>query len=252
MDIIIISCGKTETLKQLTQNSVNSCLNSIGEFNIIVIETCVNVRYKNCTTYYYQPKGRFNYNRALNYGISQCSGEYIACCNNDLIFDKNWSVNMLNAFDSTDFDSLSPFELVWHKEWSECKAVNKLMGDNNYIEAGEFVYPGNTVRVFFTGWCYVIKRSAYNKLIGYRKDNNNQSNIKITGFDELVEFYYSDNIVVEQYKKQNIKHGLVGNSLVKHLGEKTWRTTLCSSNQRYYTDGQKTKFNNTKRLLWST
>lgn len=237
MDVIIISCGKTQTLKQLTQNSVNSCLNSTGEYNIIVIETCVSAKYQNCTTYYYQPQGSFNYNRALNYGISQCSGEYIACCNNDLVFDKNWSVNMLNAFNSTDFDSLSPFELVWHKEWTECKAVNKLMNDENYLEAGEFVYPGNAVRVFFTGWCYVIKRSAYNK---------------IGKFSELVEFYYSDNIVVEQYKKHDIKHGLVGNSFVKHLGEKTWRTTLCSSNQRYYTDGQKTKFYNAKRVLWST
>ena len=232
MDVIIISCGKTPTLQQITQNSVNSCLNSIGDFNIIVIETCKNTNYKNCKTLFYQPSGRFNYNRALNYGISQCTDEYIACCNNDLIFDVNWAKNIIDVFNATEFDSLSPFERNWHITWQECKALGK-----DYLVPGNFLYEGNTVRVQFTGWCYVLKRSAYNK---------------IGGFNTLVEFYYSDNIVVEQYKKFGITHALVGNSFVNHILEQTWPKVLCSSNQRYFTGGQLNKFKNAKQVLWST
>jgi glycosyltransferase involved in cell wall biosynthesis len=227
IDVIIVSCGKSVKLRTLTQNSVNSCYNSTGDFNIIVIETCQNVQYQNCKTLYFKPSGRFNYNRALNYGASQCSGKYIACCNNDLIFSKTWAVNMLNVFDNYDLDSLSPFEPDWHKTWHECKNMDQ----------GNYLYRGCVVRVQFTGWCYVIKREAYNK---------------INRFSESVEFYYSDNIVAEQYKKHGVKHALCGNSIVKHLGEKTWRSVLCSSNQRYYTSGQLTLYNRAKKALWST
>ena len=212
MDVVIISCGQNEVHRTLTQNAVNSCINSGGDFRIIVVETCnKEAKYDNCETYFFPSKDRFNYNRAMNYGARIGSGKYIACCNNDLIFHKGWSKGIETVLDNDISDSCSPFERGWHVNFKECKP--------HRLTEGNHVYMGNQVRVFFCGWCYVLKREAFDK---------------IGGFNEGVQFYYSDNIVVEQYKKHGIRHALVANSCVDHYngGENTWRKVLCKSKQR--------------------
>lgn len=232
MDIIIISCGKTDLHRQLTQNAINSCLNSGEGFRIIIIETCQDVKYDNAETYFFPSKGNFNYNRALNYGMSLSNDKYVALCNNDLIFHKGWTENIINVLDNY-ADSACPFDKGYHLNNRECKMQK--------VKEGNHIYMNNQVRVFFVGWCFVIKREVWDK-IGH--------------FNEGVEFYYSDNIVVEQYKKHGIKHALVCNSYVDHYkgGEKTWRcaSILCRSKQRYYTDGQQRLFNQAKNNVWSS
>lgn len=231
MDVVIISCGQYNTHKRLTQNAVNSCLNSGDGFRIIVIETCKDQKYENCETYYYPPKGKFNYNRALNYGMQISTSKQVALCNNDLVFHPDWGKNIEFVLNNYDIDSACPFDRGYHFNYKEAKTFKLKEGNHFYVKSD--------VRIFFIGWCYVVNRDVWEK-IGY--------------FNEGVEFYYSDNIVVEQYKKYGIKHALVANSFVDHYngGEKTWRTVLCKSNQRYYTDTQHSKYNEAKIKLWST
>jgi len=228
MDIIIISCGKFELHRNLTQNAVNTCINSRGDFRILVIETCQDVKYQNCETFYFPTANKFNYNKALNYGMSLCKDKYVALCNNDIIFHKEWSQNIIHVLDNY-ADSACPFDVGYHVNYKEALKYKLTQGNHIFIN--------NQVRVFFVGWCFAIKREVWNK---------------IGGFNEGVEFYFSDDIVIEQYKKHGIKHALVCNSLVDHWhgGEKTWRDVLCKSKQRYYTGGQEGKFRQAKEKLW--
>ena len=231
MDIVIISCGKHNTHRTLTQNAVNSCLNSGVDFRIIVIETCKDVKYQHCETHYFEQKDKFNYNRCLNYGMQISKDKYVALCNNDLVFHKDWAKNIINAMESSKLNSACPFDKGYHLNYKEAKPYN--------LQPGSHIYKNNQVRVFFVGWCFVIDRTVW---------------AKIGSFNEGVDFYFSDDIVVEQYKKHDISHALVANSYVDHYngGEKTWRVILCKSKQRYYTGGQQHKFNNAKTKLWST
>ena len=44
--------------------------------------------YPECKVIY--PEVEFNYNKFLNIGISNCEGDWVLICNNDLYFYKNW------------------------------------------------------------------------------------------------------------------------------------------------------------------
>ena len=106
MDVIILSYGKGE-LQETTQNCIDSLIESdpLVNFNVVVVESYDELdgyQYSNTigtfpppeiTTIY--PKEEFGYNKFLNIGLKHCKGDFVAYCNNDLIFHKEWASNIM-------------------------------------------------------------------------------------------------------------------------------------------------------------
>lgn len=218
MDIVIVSCGKNETLRTLTQNTINSCINSGDNFKFYVIETCLNFSYKYATTINYK-REVFNYNHCLNVAFRYCKNKYIAFCNNDLLFEKNWAKNMLHVFKAHNYLSLSPYEPRIHK--------------GRHGAAGNHLIEGHQIATHITGWCICVDRDIFKK---------------IKQFNESVDFWYSDNIYGDQLKKHNIKHALVCNSIVRHLESQTLKRETHPMRHRL-TTAQTAKYFNAKKKL---
>ena len=132
-----------------------------------------------------------NYNRSLNRGYKKAEHDYIAFCNNDLIFTPGWFDKLLPHFN--EYDSLSPYCPLTHKKWWK-----------NKLPSG--IVEGFTIGKILAGWCFVMKRKTY---------------IKIGSFDEDVDFWYSDDIYADQLKFHGLKHALVCDSYVMHKGSST-------------------------------
>lgn len=190
VDIVILSHGKTPELIATTQNAIDSCLKSESEieFNIIVIEQG-DAEYTGCKVYY--DASELNYNKFMNKGIELGDAQYIALCNNDLLFQENWCSIIISVMQKHNLLSACPI----------CPLVQpkKMVLKND-------VYFGyrNTYEV--CGWCIVINRDIL-KIIGK--------------LDEGFPFWFADNIYSEQLKKHGINHGVVSKSIVRHLGSQT-------------------------------
>ena len=197
LDLIIISHAKNPELKAITQRGIYTAIGNehTVKVNPIVIEGNPNVAYDGAKTYY--QSGGFNYNRYLNYGASLGNSEYICFANNDLIFNENWALNLIDGM-SHGFDSVSPYSFISQKTHK-----TGILPDRGLIS-------GHTVKYHFEGWCFVWYRSLWNE-------------IKL---DERVSFWCSDDATVEQLKAAGKTHALVTYAFVEHPenGGKTLRT----------------------------
>jgi GT2 family glycosyltransferase len=178
-----------QTLKESEQLNLNVSLEIILiESNILYIEQ----------GYIYNdglniivPDEVFNFHRFLNIGINEASGDYIALCNNDLIFSKNWFTEMMKVKDfNPEIMSFSPYDENSNRTSKEIIATN------------DFVV-GYEIQKQMTGWCFVVNNKVFNK---------------IGALDERFNFYYADNDYTMCLRKYNIKHALVTKSIVNHLG----------------------------------
>lgn len=203
VDIIILSNGKDQRLREITQQAIDSCHASERDiyFYILVLEQQENVQYKNCLTGYI--KGEFNYNKFLNVGIGLTANEYVCLCNNDLIFQQGWATALIR-------------EMNANKILSACPAQRMKKG----IEYG---YNNNH---HMNGWCIMTNRKLYD-IIGE--------------LDTEFPFWFADNAYAEQLKKHGVKHAVVHSSVVKHLGSTTLNT-LEKDLHNEYTHGLIKKF----------
>lgn len=203
VDVIILSHAKSLALKQLTQKTVDSCIDSEKDidFNIVVLEQASGVVYDNCITGFIQ--GEFNYNAFMNKGISMTGHEYVCLCNNDLIFNPEWATNLISA-------------MKQHKLLSACPTPKERNGV-------EFGYNNNH---HMNGWCIMCDRKLF-EIIGE--------------LDCEFPFWFADNEYAEQLKRFKVKHAVVNNSIVYHLGSSTLNT-LESNLHHSYTKGLIEKF----------
>lgn len=192
IDVIIPARSNTESLHSLTQETILSLHISEpkANFNVIVVESGgVDQNYQGAKTILYPEGERFNYNKALNIGMQFTENEYIIFCNNDLIFQNHFFLELKHAF-NYGFQSVCPI----------CPRHHKLI-PKEY----EFI-SGYNVGGELIGWCIAVKRSIFDK---------------IGKFDESVDFWYSDHVYAEQLKEHQIPHALVTASKVLHLGSQT-------------------------------
>lgn len=201
IDIVILSYAKTEGLKQMTEQTVNSLMHSEDpekiRFNVIVIESNHTIKpyqYPNTETLYTHKK--FGYHRYMNIGIRRSNHAYICICNNDLFFHTNWCSEILKTMFADDtIQSASP----------SCSIHHPSIGLN--LHTGN--YEGYEVRREITGWCLFFKRDILKK---------------IGKLDEKFKFWYADNDYSNTLKKYAIKHILVTSSIVDHFESKTLKT----------------------------
>jgi len=186
-DIIIIAMSKSKELIEITQKAIDTCHDSVGNFNIVIIETFKKHVYKNAKVFLFKRKN-FNYNKACNYGISKTKNKIVGVFNNDIVFKKDWFSELKKGF--KDYDCLSP----------RCEIANKKT--KGFKE-------GYKLRVHLNGWAIIFKRSI----------------LKKTGkLNETVEFWRCDDVFAEQLKIHNIKHALASESIVNHLNSITLKT----------------------------
>ncbi|HMK07371.1 MAG TPA: glycosyltransferase, partial [Flavobacterium sp.] len=166
LSAIILSRTDTKELFEMTKNCIQSLLDSetANEFEVIIVES--NQQYLESGFQYADfvnvivPHEKFNFHQFLNIGAANATGDFIALCNNDLIFHKDWFSEILKVSEKhKDILSFSP---------SEEKHTNP---DKDFLI-------GYKVKQQLKGWCIVVKKELFKK----------------TGpLDETFSFYFADN-----------------------------------------------------------
>ena len=202
LSVIILSKTVDDFVYKTTLKCISSLENSEsfkpGELEIILIES--NPEYKKLFTYPAQvkvliPQQEFGFHKFLNIGIQAATKDYIALCNNDLVFHDKWFSEILTISNQhSDILSFSPID------------PNKEL--NTYKE--EYLL-GYKVTKHIKGWCLVCKKELFKK-IGF--------------LDEAFTFYYSDNDYALNLLYHNIRHALVTKSKVEHLHQVTTKAVI--------------------------
>jgi len=182
------------------------------KFTLLPLESS-NIDYEGENVKTIHPKLPFNYNAYLNLGYKESSREFIAFCNNDLIFEDLWYENIINAMMIRGVRSASPLCPNTHKEFGYSK-------NNGVVQ-------GTETRKMVAGWCLVLRSDWYNKM---------------GGFDERWKFWCADNSYTQQLLKFRESHILVLDSIVHHLGSQTL-DKLNDKQKHNYTMEEVKKFN---------
>jgi hypothetical protein len=216
VSVIILSRTSTQAEFELTTNCIHSLFSSEKggniTFEILLIES--NRQYLPDgfvypdTVQVIVPDEPFNFHAFLNIGIGKSSGSMIALCNNDLIFHHHWMSYILTI--KKQYPSIKSFSpLDTNNPYTSTKPFNNSHAD--------FVL-GYDVRSHIAGWCIVVNRSIFD-IIGL--------------LDTTFEFYYADDDYAMSLRKHHLKHALVLNSHVTHVGGFTSKVT---KNQQKLTD----------------
>lgn len=219
VDVIMLTKTISEDLQKMTQKAIDTLHNSERdfEFNVILLESNKKSEYifNNCKVYTPDFK-HFNYNRYMNYGLCLCENDYVVLANNDLVFYKNWFSEIYKHKDEA--HSFSPWNEYedWH---TKLKKIEK----TEFNEKG--FKEGYRTSYEMTGWCFVVKKEIFEWF----------------KLDERVEFWYSDNVYIDDLQKHNFKHILVRDSKVDHLCSKTTEK-MDKEKQKLLTTGQFKKY----------
>lgn len=217
-DVIIVSNASNKGNKEVTDKCITSLLESQKDgfvFNPIIVEQNKSVEYDNALTLHYDFD--FNYNKCLNHGLSHSVAKFKGLCNNDVIFHQNWHQGIYKAL-TRGLGSVSPY----------CPNTHKKL-----FKSGDKVLIGYTIGHHLAGWAIFLTDETLNA-IGL--------------INEGVDFWYSDNIYAEQLKYHGIKHGIVCNSFVTHIGS----VTLKQNNSLFIRDktiGQRRRYEEQRRAI---
>lgn len=191
VDVVILSWAKTQQLKQITEKGIITLLKSenpkIVNFNVYLLESNIQVKYNfppNVKVVYMT--NEFGYHKYMNIGRKMGNSKYIALCNNDLRFQKNWASNIIKEMEcDSNLLSACPVEPI-------VNMTSKNFTNEKY---------GYQTRKFINGWCIFQKREIYN-IIG--------------DLDESFVFWCCDDDYGMTLEKNNIKHALIKTSIVNH------------------------------------
>lgn len=162
----------------------------VGDFNQVTkaaIKSLKNSHYKSNSLFVEPFEG---YNKSLNNGAKKGDQKYIAFCNNDLEFGKDWDLKIVSELErlkGTNIVSASPWCPSTHKSWWDKKP------DRNTI--------GTATGRIVAGWCLVLRRSWWEEM---------------GGFDERLRFWCCDNSYTMQLQRAKKDHILVIDSKVIH------------------------------------
>lgn len=191
---VIIPSKSNAILKPMIENCISSLRESEPNlnWNVILIESGEKIDCGQNITIDYD-KSDFNYNHALNLGLSHAKNEWIILANNDLIFHKDFMFEILLAHaERPDILSFSPWNAMhnWH---------------NFYFPKPKKIIEGYRICAELVGWCIIVKREVFEKI----------------ELKEHVNFWYSDNVYADELIKSGIKHALISTSKVDHITSQT-------------------------------
>lgn len=179
VDVIILSKADKHRDTFMTQKAIDTCLQGSNGLpvNIIVMEGGFG-HYRGATTI--PNKDRFNYNRFANQGAALGTADWIMIANSDLEFKDGWLHNLISAGHQV----VSPHEPNDPRQ--------KQLTENE---------EGDVCGRHFSGWCFMINRKLWTD---------------IGGFDTDVDFWCSDDVVIEQVKAAGVLPMVVKDSIVHH------------------------------------
>lgn len=198
LSVVILSYTLDLDIFELNQKCINSLLLSEDwgkyDLNIVLIESNKNACYQyDKRVEILIPPDDFNFHRFLNIGIQHSNSDFVALCNNDIIFGNNWFSEILKISTiNKDFLCFSPIDRDYETMSYELFPENK-----SY-------YVGWDNKFHYAAWCMVWKRKVFD-IIG--------------SLDEEFNFYSADDDELMTMRKYAIKNILVTNSHVKHLSQ---------------------------------
>ena len=214
IDVIILSYAKNDEIVVMNNNCIDSINNSTRDykFNIFLIETSTHeFVYPQENVILIQPKIEFGYNKFLNIGLKHCKNEWILISNNDIIYKTDFIKYMIEAH-NTDNNLLSMCPM--DDEWDYQKCYNR----------NTPIHYGYSVQHQLIGWSIFLNKKVID-IIGL--------------FDENYSFWYQDNDYANTLIKYGIKHALITNSKIKHLGSRSnhliddWNKMVTTSKEYY-------------------
>lgn len=198
LSVIILSYAIDNEIYQMNCRCIDSLLSSEqwkdGELDILLIESNKQV------SYIYPdivrvlvPHEQFNFHRFFNIGIENTKGEYLAFCNNDIVFEKNWWSEIMKVKQANPkFMCFSPLDRSY-----------PMMSEEVMPSSKEY-YIGWENKKHFAAWCFVWERKVFD-IIGK--------------FDETFDFYSADDDELMSLRKYAIPNVLVTASEVKHISQ---------------------------------
>lgn len=202
LSAVILSNTISNSIFEMTKDCIFTLIDSEKENKNVTIEIILiesNNQYKEQGFFYSDdikiilPKIKFNFHKFLNIGIDVATGNFIALCNNDLIFKRDWFSEMLKVNKTNpEIASFSPYDQTTNRFSQE------IILKNDFVK-------GYNIQKEMTGWCFVAEKDVFKR---------------IGKLDERFNFYYADNDYVMCLRKHNIQHALICKSYVIHLGGK--------------------------------
>ena len=198
LSVVISSYAIDNDIYEMNCQCIDSLVNSErwgrDELEILLIESNKN------DTYLYPdfvsviiPNESFNFHRFLNIGLAESTGDYIAFCNNDIIFQKGWWSAIKKVKQRhPKFMCFSPIDRSY-----------PMMTEQEMPSTKDF-YIGWENKRHFAAWCFVWERIVFD-IIGK--------------FDETFDFYSADDDELMTLRKYSIPNVIVTASNVKHLSQ---------------------------------
>ena len=139
------------------------------------------------------PDEKFNFHRFLNIGTAETKGEFMAFCNNDIVFQPGWwtAIKQVKK-ENPKFMCFSPLDRSY-----------PMMTEEQMPSTKDY-YIGWENKRHFAAWCFVWERKVFD-IIG--------------PFDEVYDFYSADDDELQTMHYYGIPNVLVTASEVKHLSQ---------------------------------
>lgn len=198
LSVVILSLAIDDDVFRLNCQCIDSLFASLNRDNvgleIVLIESCKNANYQ------YRPEVTlivpdelFNFHRFLNIGLRNTHGNFIAFCNNDIVFSLGWfSAIMKVKNEHPEFMCFSPLDRSY-----------PMMKEDSLPSSKDY-YIGWENKKHFAGWCFVWERRVFD-IIG--------------PLDERFSFYYADDDELQTLRYYAIPNVVVTHSEVKHLSQ---------------------------------
>lgn len=197
LSVIILSYAIDEEVYQMNCRAIDSlCASetwSDDEPEVLLIESNRSASYEyDKRVRVMMPEEKFGFHRFFNIGLDNTSGEFVAFCNNDIVFEKGWwsAIKKVKS-EHPKFKCFSPVDSSY-----------PMMAEE--IATGKEYTVGWENKRHFAAWCFVWERKVF-KTIGR--------------FDETFDFYSADDDELQTLHYWAIPNVLVTGSEVKHLSQ---------------------------------
>lgn len=192
LGVVILSNAATDDLAALTQRTLDTLKGALGtlEASVVVVEQCDERVWPGTLTVY--PRRPFHFNAFVNLGVRMIPTSHVLICNNDLEFEPD-SVSLLYDYARS----------------SGVAAVCPVCPTNDRQRGLAEVEYGFEIGKHFSGWCFLLRRDAWET---------------IGGLDEDFAFWYADDATVEQLKRVGLEVAVLSSAKVIHHANGTLRT----------------------------
>lgn len=215
LSFIILSYALDDEVYQMNTRCLDSLFASEqwndGELEVLLIESNRNATYQyDARVSIMIPEEKFGFHRFFNIGLEHTSGEYVAFCNNDIVFMPDWWTAIMRVKEQhPKYMCFSPMDSSY-----------PMMAEE--IATGKEYTIGWENKRHFAAWCFVWERKVF-RTIGL--------------FDEVFDFYSADDDELQTLRYYAIPNVLVTNSEVKHLSQMV--TKKVGINKYIVTDKEK-------------